>query len=96
MTRLLPLLLGLAISAPAASESADKAARAAAEERLPAVTVYVDVTWGNRTAGAARALTASHQAFAAHGYRLVNVEGYSENGDLQGFFVSYQRAAAVN
>lgn len=68
-----------------------KDAAEAREQDLPAVSIYVDANWGNRTNGAASALTEAHTAFGRAGYELVDVEAYSENGDLQGFFVSYRR-----
>ena len=63
----------------------------AARDGLPAVTLWVDATWGFRHQGAANDLTRAHQAFAAQGYKVVSVQPYIENGDLQGFFVTYQR-----
>lgn len=63
----------------------------AARDNLPAVTLWVDATWGFRHQGAANDLTRAHQAFAAQGYKVVSVEPYIENGDLQGFFVTYQK-----
>lgn len=63
----------------------------AARDHLPAVTLWVDATWGFRHQGAANDLTRAHQAFAAQGYKVVSVEPYIENGDLQGFFVTYQK-----
>lgn len=71
--------------------SPEKAAVQAAEQHLPAVTLWVDASWGFRKQGAANDLSRAHQAFAAQGYRVVDVAPYIENGDLQGFFVTYQR-----
>jgi hypothetical protein len=51
----------------------------------------VDATWGFRHQGAANDLTRAHKAFAAQGYKVVSVAPYIENGDLQGFFVTYQK-----
>ena len=67
--------------------SADDAAR----DNLPAVTIWLDASWGFRNQGAANSLSRAHQAFARHGYKVVSVEPYIENGDLQGFFVTYQK-----
>lgn len=58
---------------------------------LQAVSVWVDVNWGFRNQGAANALNRSHQLFSARGYRVLSVQPYVENGDLQGFFVTYQK-----
>jgi len=63
----------------------------AQRSNMQAVTIWVDVTWGFRNQGAANALNRAHAAFATHGYRVQGVEPYIENGDLQGFFVTYQK-----
>jgi len=86
-------LIGIVLlfaSAPLAAGSQDKDAAKAREAGLATVTVFVDATWGNRTHGAARALTEVHQSWGRHGYSLVSLEPYAENGDLVGFFVSYR------
>lgn len=75
-----------------ASDAAEEAARAAAEAR-DAVTVFVDVDFGAREDGAAKDLNRTHLAFERQGYELLDVTPYTENGDLQGFFVSYRRRA---
>lgn len=91
---LLPTLLALAaLPAQAAlfGKSPERAAEQAAAENAPAATVWVDASWGLRNQGAANDLTRAHKAFATRGYKVVSVEPYIENGDLQGFFVTYQR-----
>ena len=82
-----PLLAGAAIF----GASPEKSAREAVEANLPAVTVWVEATWGFRKSGAANSLSQMHKAYAAHGYKVVDVQPYIENGDLQGFFVTYQK-----
>ena len=86
-------LASLASPAQAAlfAKKPELSAQEAAAANLPAVTVWVDASWGFRNQGAANNLTKSHSAFAAHGYKIVSVEPYIENGDLQGFFVTYQK-----
>ncbi|MBK9495397.1 MAG: hypothetical protein BWZ07_00083 [Alphaproteobacteria bacterium ADurb.BinA280] len=69
----------------------DKQAAEAAGAQMDAVTVFVDADWGGREDGAAREITRAHKAFQMRGYRLLGVETYTENGDLEGFFVSYVR-----
>ena len=96
MKAMLAVLLALGLSLTLSTVQAKSAEREAAEAReasLPAVTVFVDANWGNRTHGAARKLTELHQVWGRHGYRLVSVEPYVENGDLAGFFVSYRQAS---
>jgi len=82
-------------AAPAAASSHDREAADAAARQRDAVTIFVDADWGRRTHGVARQLTEAHAAFAAHGYRLLDIEPYVENQDLQGFFVSYVRTPAL-
>lgn len=55
------------------------------------VSIWVEVSWGFRNQGAANNLNRAHQLFAARGYRVLSVEPYVENGDLQGFFVTYRK-----
>ncbi len=89
------LVLSLCLATPAQArlfgKSPEKAAAEAAQQNIPAVTIWVDATWGFRNQGAANSLSAAHRAFYAQGYRVVSVEPYIENGDLQGFFVTYER-----
>jgi len=94
MHTLRAMLLTLLLIACLPVQAADpaKQADAAASEGLSAVTVFIDVTLGMRKDRAATALTRSHTAFARHCYRVLDVSTYNENGDLQGFFVTYQRA----
>lgn len=63
----------------------------AAENSLVAVTIFIDVNSLTRKNSAAKKMTKSHNEFAVHGYELVGVSPYTENGDLEGFFVSYKK-----
>lgn len=65
-------------------------AQLARAQNLSAVTVYVDISGFSRKKRAAQKLTKLHQMFAKEGYELISVEVYTENADLQGFFVSYR------
>jgi hypothetical protein len=56
------------------------------------VTVFIDISSFSRKNGAAEKLTDSHREFAQYGYKLVAVNVYTENSDLEGFFVSYQKS----
>ncbi|RMH94765.1 hypothetical protein EBB59_00225 [Lysobacter pythonis] len=89
-------LLALCLTTPTAharlfGKSPEKSAAEAAAANSPAVTIWVDATWGFRNRGAANDLTAAHRAFYAQGYRVLSVQPYIENGDLQGFFVTYEK-----
>ena len=100
MRRLLPvlilpaLILILAILPAQAAlfgKAPEKSAAEAAAANLSAVTIWIDASWGFRNQGAANNLSKARQAFAQRGYKVVSVEPYIENGDLQGFFVTYQK-----
>ena len=86
----LALLLALAALPALARDYAKQAERAVAD-RLNSVTVFVDADWGGREDGAARELTKAHAAFAPRGFEVIDIEAYTENGDLEGFFVTYRR-----
>jgi hypothetical protein len=88
------LLLAFALLAPGPAAFAadlESIATHAQATQQPAVTVWVSSTWGFRKQGAAKELNEVHRLFGAHGYEVVSVEPYIENGDLQGFFVTYRR-----
>jgi opacity protein-like surface antigen len=87
---LLALVLLAAFPAAQAADLETKAAQAQASQQ-PAVTVWISSTWGFRNQAAANQLNDAHRIFGAHGYEVVSVESYIENGDLQGFFVTYRR-----
>lgn len=94
---LLAVLLGclLLATAPASAALFGKKPETAAEEavrsNLATITIWVDASWGFRTQGAANSLNKAHQAFDQRGYRVHSVMPYIENGDLQGFFVTYEK-----
>ncbi|MBB1087450.1 hypothetical protein H4F99_02985 [Lysobacter sp. SG-8] len=69
----------------------DRKAEEARQLQQRNVTIFIDVDFGARKTGAADELNQSHQAFNRQGFRVVDVVGYTENGDLQGFFVTYAR-----
>jgi D-alanyl-D-alanine dipeptidase len=66
-------------------------AQKARAQNLSAITVYMDISGFSRKNKAAQKLTKLHQMYAKEGYELISVEIYTENADLQGFFVSYKR-----
>ena len=70
---------------------AKNAAEEASQKSLHAVTIFIDVNKFTRRTLAAKKMTESHNEFAAHGFELIGVSPYTENGDLEGFFVSYKK-----
>lgn len=87
----LPLAMSPDAHAALFGKSPEKAAEEASRADMAAVTIWVDASWGFRHQGAANALSDAHRAFTSRGYRVVDVAPYIENGDLQGFFVTYQK-----
>lgn len=83
------------LALPAQAALFGKKPEVAADEALAAgmnaVTIWVDASWGFRNQGAANSLNRAHQVFAQRGYRVHSVVPYIENGDLQGFFVTYEK-----
>lgn len=55
------------------------------------ITVYCDVNMLGRKNTAAEKLTKLHAQKATEGYTFANLQTYTENGDIQGFFVTYTR-----
>lgn len=90
--RKLLLALVLFIATPAClAADLDAVAAKAQSTAQPAVTVWISTTWGFRKSSAAKELNEAHRLFGDRGYEVVSVESYIENGDLQGFFVTYRR-----
>lgn len=90
------LALFTCLAAPSADarifgKSPEKSAAEAVAQQLQAVTIWIDASWGFRNQGSANDLSTAHRAFYQRGYRVVSVQPYIENGDLQGFFVTYEK-----
>ncbi|MGO4220641.1 hypothetical protein AB4Y64_02065 [Lysobacter sp. TAF61] len=84
-------LLAPALALAAGQSHYDKKAAEAVQAGQQTVSLYVDVDLGARKSGSASELNQAHRAFNANGYQVASVVGYTENGDLQGFFVTYVR-----
>ena len=54
-------------------------------------TVFVDVSAFNRRDGAAEKLTKLYEEQAKAGWRLLDLDLYVEDNDLEGFFVTFQK-----
>ncbi len=74
-----------------ANPNPQKLAAETAEKDLAAITVYWDVNLFSRKKLAAKNMTELHQAFSDQGYELLTINPYTENSDLQGFFISYKK-----
>jgi hypothetical protein len=54
-------------------------------------TVFVDISGLGRKDHAANKITELHQKMAKEGFTVIGVTPYTENGDLEGFFVTYTK-----
>ena len=59
-----------------------------------AITIFHDASRFGRKDRAAEKMTERHNEMALSGWRFAGMAIYTENGDLEGFYVSYTRAAA--
>ncbi len=55
-------------------------------------TVWVDATFGFRKKSGAKGINKIHKQMEAKGWCFKDFELYTENGDLEGFFLTYTRA----
>ena len=85
--------LGLATAQTQAAEGA------AAPQPCPATeawTVFVPDATFRRQDGSAKRLTQTHRDAEAQGWQFADMTTYIENGDLQGFFITYTRPHPCN
>lgn len=61
------------------------------EQAIPGagVTIYMDISAMGRKRRAADKMTDLHKKHFAKGWTVIDVDPYIENGDLQGFFITY-------
>ena len=59
-----------------------------------AVTVFQDVSRVGRKDRAANNMSKRHAEMAEEGWRFADMEVYTENGDLEGFYLTYVRTTA--
>ena len=61
--------------------------------QIEASTVFIPDKFGNRQEGSAERITATHKRVEKQGWDFHSLSPYIEDGDLQGFFVTYTRPA---
>lgn len=74
----------------------DEDSSPAACPALQAQTVFVSDKTGSRKRGSAERLSETHQNAEARGWNFEDLEVYIEDGDLEGFFVTYTRPHPCN
>ena len=53
------------------------------------LTIYMDISAVGKTTRAAERMTTLHKQHQAKGWKVIDVDPYVEDGDLQGFFITY-------
>jgi hypothetical protein len=99
MNRTLITLLALGLAAPTGYAADDEDADSAKPKPCPATqasTVFVPDKAGNRQKGSAEKLREAHTNAQNQGWEFKDLEIYIEDGDLQGFFVTYTRPHPCN
>jgi hypothetical protein len=83
------LVVGLVATTQVTAE--EKATDSDCTMSKQALTVFQDVRAMNRRKGAGQNLTELHQKYEIEGWDFDDLEIYIEDGDLEGFFVTYSR-----
>ena len=84
------LLLGGQVQAREEAEAPKRCSEIIAQ------TVFVPDKTGSRQKGSAKALSESHDNAEAQGWNFEDLDVYIEDGDLQGFFVTYTKRNPCN
>ncbi len=86
------LLLGM-VFAQSGPLSAQTVPEAACQE---VITIFRDSSRFSRRGGGARNMSEKHDEYTKGGWRFEDMETYIENGDLEGFFLTYSRDTVCN
>ncbi|NIM69843.1 MAG: hypothetical protein GTN86_11680 [Xanthomonadales bacterium] len=84
------VFLPFSLGAQEAGEAADIC------PRIQASTVFVDDKTGSRKRGSADRISETHKTAERQGWDFKDLEIYIEDGDLQGFFITYTRPHPCN
>jgi hypothetical protein len=93
-TTLIGLLAGLLLGVLLARSGPLSAQAAPAAACQEATTVFIDASRLSRRSLGAGNMTEMHAEKAVEGWEFADMEIYTENGDLEGFFLSYTRENA--
>ena len=64
--------------------------------QLQASTIFVPDKTGSRQKGSAKKISETHDVAEAQGWNYNDLQVYTEDGDLQGFFITYTRKHPCN
>ena len=86
------------VSAPAWANEDDDASTPGPEKcpKIQASTIFVADKTGARHDGSAKKISKAHDTAEAQGWNFKDLEIYTENSDLQGFFITYTREHPCN
>ena len=93
---LIGVLVGLLLGVVLAQSSPLSAQTAEQTHCQEAKTVFRDSSRFSRRGNAARNMNEVHSEYTREGWRFEDMEVYVENGDLEGFFLTYSRDIACN
>ena len=77
-------------------QAQDEEDKPAACPALQASTIFVKDKTGSRKKGSAESISETHDNAEARGWDFEDLEIYIEDGDLQGFFITYTRPHPCN
>jgi len=63
---------------------------------IQASTIFVKDKTGSRKSGSAKRISETHDTAEAQGWNYQDLQVYIEDGDLQGFFITYTREHPCN
>jgi hypothetical protein len=83
---------------PAWAQDDDDASTPGPEKcpKIQASTIFVDDKSGSRKDGSAKRISETHDSAEAQGWNYSDLQVYIEDGDLQGFFITYTREHPCN
>lgn len=93
---LIGVLIGVLLGVVFAQSSPLSAQTAPGARCQEAKTVFQDSSRFSRRGGGAKNMSEVHTEYTREGWRFEDMEAYVENGDLEGFFLTYSRDIACN
>jgi hypothetical protein len=84
------MLVGMVLAQSGPLSAQDSGAATCQESK----TIFRDVSRFSRKHNGAENMTEKHNEYTKGGWRFVDMETYIENGDLEGFFLTYSRDIA--
>jgi hypothetical protein len=96
MIRKLLTIFALTIFMSASVHAEEEKAKPAKCPAIQASTIFVSDKTGSRKKGSAERISETHKTAESQGWDFDDLEIYIEDGDLQGFFITYTRTHPCN